>query len=158
VDVSGAVIERSIDLRYVRQASELNVALPEAAGPEDLNGLLSTSFHDAHEQQFGYCRLEESLVVSTLRLRISIPNNDVSLAGFHRELSGDDASSGMRRRNVVFGMGSKEESTRIYSRASITGEGVAGPAIVEEPDTTVLVPPGWKACLDRIGTIMLERS
>jgi N-methylhydantoinase A len=158
VNVSAAVIERSIDLRYVRQASELNVALPEAVGPDDLNGLLSRSFHDAHEQQFGYCRSEESLVISTLRLRVSIPNNDVRLAGLRQKLSGEEASSSVRRRGVVFGMGSNEESTRIYSRASMTGGVVAGPAIVEEPDTTVLVPPGWRAGLERIGTIMLERS
>ena len=39
----------------------------------------------------------------------------------------------------------------------LDGAGCHGPAIVQEYDTTVVVPPGWTAVLDAHGNILLER-
>ena len=37
-------------------------------------------------------------------------------------------------------------------------ETVEGPAICELPETTVVVPPGWRGTVDRLGTLALERT
>ena len=44
------------------------------------------------------------------------------------------------------------------SRAELDKGARAGPLIVEEFDTTVVVPPGWRASLDALANIQLERS
>lgn len=44
------------------------------------------------------------------------------------------------------------------SRSGLLGEEVAGPLIVEEFDTTVVVPPRWAATLDQLGNIVLART
>ena len=38
------------------------------------------------------------------------------------------------------------------------GAEIAGPAIVEQADTTTLVEPGWRARVDADGTLLLERA
>ena len=47
--------------------------------------------------------------------------------------------------------------TRVISRSMLAGAGCHGPAIVQEYDTTVVVPPDWTAALDDCGNILLER-
>jgi N-methylhydantoinase A/oxoprolinase/acetone carboxylase beta subunit len=37
------------------------------------------------------------------------------------------------------------------------GASFAGPAIVEQFDATSVVPPGWRATVDRYGSLILER-
>ena len=48
---------------------------------------------------------------------------------------------------------------RVYERASLgSGDRVAGPAIVEQPDTTVLIPEGDVADVDRFGNLLIKRE
>ena len=47
--------------------------------------------------------------------------------------------------------------TRVISRSMLTGGKCHGPAIVQEYDTTVVVPPGWTAALDDHVNILLKR-
>ncbi len=47
--------------------------------------------------------------------------------------------------------------TTIYDRDRLdVGTSFAGPAIVEQFDATAVVPPGWRACVDRYGNLILE--
>jgi N-methylhydantoinase A len=48
---------------------------------------------------------------------------------------------------------------KVYARASLTrGQVITGPALVEERETTVVLPPGWVATVDEIGCITARRS
>ena len=48
---------------------------------------------------------------------------------------------------------------RVYERASLgSGDRMAGPAIVEQPDTTVLIPEGDVADVDRFGNLLIKRE
>ena len=43
----------------------------------------------------------------------------------------------------------------VYERATLaTGQAIAGPAIIEERETTTAIPPGWSATVDQIGCII----
>ena len=58
-------------------------------------------------------------------------------------------------RQVHFG--SDWYETRIYDRLSLpVGARIEGPAILEQPDTTVLVEPGLEAVVDRFGNTIIE--
>ena len=47
--------------------------------------------------------------------------------------------------------------TRVYARADLrAGDELAGPAVIEQPDSTTLVPPGARARVDEIGNLVLE--
>ena len=48
---------------------------------------------------------------------------------------------------------------RVYERARLgSGDRMAGPAIVEQPDTTVLIPEGDVADVDRFGNLLIKRE
>jgi N-methylhydantoinase A len=49
--------------------------------------------------------------------------------------------------------------TPVYDRDRLArGQGVDGPAVVEEWTTTILVPPGWQAVADGLGDLVMERA
>jgi N-methylhydantoinase A len=50
-----------------------------------------------------------------------------------------------------------EHETRILRRSDLLGKSLPGPLIVEEFDTTVVVPPGWQAEVDGYGNIVLQK-
>jgi N-methylhydantoinase A len=60
---------------------------------------------------------------------------------------------------VVFATqsGSRALSTRIYARDRLlAGDELPGPAIVEQPDSTTVIPPGARAHIDEIGNLVLS--
>jgi N-methylhydantoinase A len=61
-----------------------------------------------------------------------------------------------RRRSAYFGPRHGARETRILARADLLHGPLEGPLIVEEFDTTVVVPPGWRAALDEFASIVLE--
>jgi N-methylhydantoinase A/oxoprolinase/acetone carboxylase beta subunit len=51
------------------------------------------------------------------------------------------------------------QETPIYDRDGLgLGERIAGPAIIEQADTTTLVEPGWVATVHEAGAMILERE
>jgi N-methylhydantoinase A len=60
-------------------------------------------------------------------------------------------------RAAVFPSGSAQ--AEVYARASLkTGEVVSGPALIEERETTLVVPPGWQATVDDHGCVIATRG
>ena len=58
-------------------------------------------------------------------------------------------------RPVVFGRESLD--TAVFDRVSLQpGDFFAGPAIVEEPSCTTVIPPGYRASIDGYGNIVIE--
>jgi N-methylhydantoinase A len=60
-------------------------------------------------------------------------------------------------RRAYFGPQNGERETRILRRSDLVGKALAGPLIVEEFDTTVVIPPSWQARIDAYGNLVLER-
>ena len=55
--------------------------------------------------------------------------------------------------------GSHDIDTPVYARTDLAlGQVIAGPAIVEERETTIIILPGWKAKVDRTGCIMASKE
>ena len=64
----------------------------------------------------------------------------------------------MSRRPVYFESTGWVE-TPVYEREAIGGGGrLAGPAVVEQYDSTTVVYPGWRASVDRFGNLILGRG
>ena len=71
--------------------------------------------------------------------------------------SAKSAASPQSRRKVWFADGWADAP--IYRREDLAvGQALAGPAIVQQADTTVLVEPGWTARVDDIGNLRIETS
>lgn len=146
--------ERQVDLKYGYQVSELTLPFPSAVKSADLRTELVRLFTEAHKQAFGYDR-DDAIELVNLRLR--------ALASAGRMRFSDLVSHGMDEnrgiegsRQAYFGPTRGVLPTPVLRRAGVTTE-KAGPLIVEEPDTTVVVPPGWVVQRDEQGNLLLRR-
>src|SRR5204863_531558 len=59
-------------------------------------------------------------------------------------------------REAYFGPQTGRVHTRVIQRASLLRDKCQGPAIIEEFDSTIVVPPRWSASLDRLGNVVME--
>jgi N-methylhydantoinase A len=140
----GLRLARLADLRYRGQSFELTV---EA---EDLQAL-PARFHAEHERRYGYRMEDEAVELVSLRLVATVPRDkpDLSEAPPRRE-------QGPTRRRARLDDGWQELD--IYDRAALgPGSELQGPSVVEFAESTLLVRPSWRATVDEIGTLNLER-
>jgi len=155
LDQDGLRIERFLDLRYRGQSSELTLALADDA-ELSVEGL-AERFHAEHQRSFGYRCPDEPIAVVNLRLKTLAPSHSIGFAevaaAFRRA---ERKPSAERRRSAYFGPKHGAQETRIVARADLLDGAIEGPLVVEEFDTTVVVPPGWSAALDDFASIVLE--
>ena len=145
----------SADMRYVGQAYELAVRLPADVTPSAIPGIVA-AFHAAHQRVYSHHRPDDPVEIVNLRAvhRYPLPRprlaREAPAAG-----AGADAVKGTRRA-WFDGAG---RPTAVYERSRLpAGEAIAGPAIVEQADTTTIVPPGWAAVRDVAGNLILRRT
>ncbi len=79
-----------------------------------------------------------------------------SVTPFSRPDAGRPPVAG-RSRACIFGPEARRSTTRILPRETVSGI-TAGPAIIEDAWSTVIVPPGWQARPDDLGNLFLTRS
>ncbi|MCQ4334677.1 hydantoinase/oxoprolinase family protein [Natronomonas sp. F2-12] len=145
-DTGAARIERAADCRYSGQGFELTVPV-DRFDPDRLAG----RFGDAHERAYGY-RLEEPVEAVTLRVTATVGTDRPT----PRHAGSGEALRG--RREAVFPDTGRVEAT-VYDRGALgVGETVAGPAILEQPESTTVVPPAWRGRVRDDGTLAVERA
>jgi N-methylhydantoinase A len=144
-DLDDPSLARAADLRYRGQSFELTV---DADEPDQL----AARFHDAHEQRYGYRMEEEAVELVNVRVTATVAVDKPALE--------EDAAEGdgrARRRRASF----EEEWTEVdvFDRTQMgAGSEVSGPALVELPEATCVVAPGWSGRVDEAGSLILERS
>jgi N-methylhydantoinase A len=139
--------ERLVDLRYVGANSELTVAHAGDAA------LLREAFEAAHEQQYGYRSAEET--VETMNIRV-IARAQSAERRVPDRLSFRDESRAAGTRRVYFGPEIGWLGTTICSRMDLDGAWRRGPLLIEEFDSTTVVPPDGKVRRIAWDTIEIE--
>ena len=140
--------EHQADMRYRGENTNLTV---HAAVAFDDPRLLADVFGEEHERTYGYRSDDEVVEVVNLRL---IARGVSADARVPETLSvaerGEVAAQGARRsREAYFGPTAGRRDTPVIDRAAVGEEWVDGPVIVEEYDSTTVVPPGCR--IRRIG-------
>ncbi len=134
----------SIDLRYKGQSYTLNVAWRG-----DINEA-AESFHLAHQERYGH-RLELPVELVNLRLQLRGPTPELPI-NVMQESDGKLVPD----HGVLHGIDSPVE---IYQRKRLRlGDVIDGPALVTEQVSTTYIAPGWKAMVDAVGNLVLERG
>jgi 5-oxoprolinase (ATP-hydrolysing)/N-methylhydantoinase A len=132
---------RVADVRYRGQSWSLPIELP---GELDADGIatLVERFEVEHERLYG-TRLEPGSPIDIRALRLAALGPQRSPFALP---TGEPRAGGARRAD--FGPEHGELDAPVVSRASVAAEPRPGPLLVDEYDTTVVVPPGWTVCLD----------
>jgi N-methylhydantoinase A len=147
---------------YPGQNFDMSVPVPEGDALDEPGLLdLTERFHDQHEADRGFCFRNQQPVLRGVRLvaRGNTPKPD-RLAPLGTVGEAKAARRGARR--VYFGpefMGSGFVDAPVYDGSVLApGVEVRGPALVEEPFTVVVLPPGATARLDALGNYELTVS
>jgi N-methylhydantoinase A len=143
-----ADITTTYELRYRGQAFELAVTAGSDANPEELR----TAFASAHEDRYGYSDPSQEIELVTVRVSATVPGATVELGG-GSPAAGPPPRVG-RRTAVLDG---RELELETIDGLPHAGSTIAGPAVVELPESTVLIPPGWDGEVDRTHTLHLRR-
>ena len=142
------------DTRYMGQAYELEVPIAAPVTADAVPGIVAT-FHAVHERVYGYARTQQPVEFVNFRAvhTFPLPRPVVAPAArAHGTL--DEARIGDRR--AYFGAFVR---TAIYERARLPlGARLTGPAIVEQTDTTTVIPPDVTALVDEAGNLRLRRD
>ena len=145
-------IRREIDMCYFGQSFQLRV--PMTVGIDAGTGeAMSHAFHDRHEEVYGFCDRAGATLFVNLRLtaigRVDRPRL--------RQLEkGTDDAGGARkgRRKVYFSSAGGLVDCDLYDRGKLLfGNRLRGPAIIEQMDTTTVVPPDAAVLVDRHGSL-----
>ncbi len=147
--------ERMLDLRYVGQSYELPIAVRDAAFPQDELARLAAAFHAEHARAYGFNAAEEPVEAVNLRLAAV---GDIAKPALRRLHEGDDHLGARKSvRQVYFAEEGSYVDCPIFDRYKLgAGCRIAGPAIVEEMDSTTLVHPGYSAQVDPCGNLLIQ--
>ncbi len=136
-------VSSAADVRYVGQFSEVEVPLSDTAMTEAVVAKLTGDFHRLHESLNGYNMPEAAAEIVNLRVVGKGPA-DAEVTPDQRGTPGTALTG---RRGAFFEDGFREVPVYDGHRLA-SGEDVAGPAIVEQETTTVVVPPEYQLTCD----------
>jgi N-methylhydantoinase A len=144
-DPEAAAVTRRADLRYAGQSFELTVPVDRPFDPETA----ARRFHAAHETSYGY-RMDESVDLVNARVEAVVERPDPRVT---YDAPGDAV---VDEREAYFPDVDGPQATTIYDRERLPpGETVTGPAVLEQDESTVVVPPAWEATVRVDGTLVL---
>ena len=144
-------IQRLVDMRYLGQWRSLTVPVSTPADLVDA----AERFHAEHERAYNYRRDGSPVEIYRLSVRAVGVTPKPQLR--RHELNGGALASA-RSRPVHFASGAPVE-TPLFLRSELpAGTNLAGPAVIEQLDSTTLVPPGWRAEVDEWLNIRMHRE
>lgn len=146
------VTTRFADMRYIGQGYTLDVAVPLELSEAAIAGVVD-EFHRTHERI--YAHAHPGALVEFVNLRLvqewGLPQPELQATG------GGQAAACPTSRSTYFEELGGYVETAVHRRDSlVVGVELAGPAIVEQADTTLVVYPGQRAVLDEAGNLLVS--
>jgi N-methylhydantoinase A len=146
-------VDWTADMRFLGQSFELTIAL----GPDVLDDLTGTAlcraFHAHYARIYGFTDETADLEILDVRATAVGDTPKPRLETLARESPGQPAPE---RERKVFLDGRNWKARVLKRDALASGTSFDGPAIVEQYDTTVFVPPGFHVTTDRFGNLIAE--
>ena len=141
-------LDRVAELRYAGQAYELAVAV--TAGPVSVDRLRD-DFVAEHVRTYGHGSRADPVELVSVRVLARVPSASATTYDALQRIAAQDRELGSRE--AYFGPVHGMVRTPVLSRAALIDGAMPGPFLVDEYDSTIVVPPGCSASLDRIGNV-----
>ncbi|HET7256886.1 MAG TPA: hydantoinase/oxoprolinase family protein [Xanthobacteraceae bacterium] len=148
-------LTRLLDLRYPHQGYTLPVACPAEIADED-KPRLKQAFDDVHLQVYGQSAPKEDADIVTFRLQAEIEVPRLELPKLAR---GDGrAERALKGERPLFDIDANRfVGAKVYDRQKLmAGDGIPGPAIIDQFDATTVVLGGQIATVDGTATLIIE--
>ena len=141
---AGPAVVYGADLRYAGQSFELTVPVETPFDPTAVR----ERFHAEHERTYGY-RMDAAVELVNLR---ATARAERSVAETRYDAAGE---SRIDTRSVEFD--GKAHEAAIHDRLAIpAGSTVRGPAVLEQAESTTVIPPGWTAAVRDNGALVVR--
>jgi len=149
-DPARAQISRFADLRYRGQSSELTVPMPDGPLGESTLRALEERFEQEFERTYAHRGDTKAFELVTVRLVMRL-----SRAVQHGTEWSAEAGQPPARRSVYFGPEHGQLEAEVLPRGSLGNTPRRGPLLVQEYDTTIVVPPDCEARVDAHGNVVI---
>jgi N-methylhydantoinase A len=154
-DPEQIIYKPAADMRYVGQGFEIPVPMPSLApGKADI-AAIEANFLSSYRERFGRALDGLPMEALTWRLAASSPGRDIAMEGAQKMTTGEVQRGS--RRALFEGHGWCD--CAVYDRYRLApGAAFAGPALVEERESTCVIPPGALVSVDRHRNLVIELS
>jgi N-methylhydantoinase A len=151
-------LQRSVDLKYYQQTTYLNLGVPDGEIDQAKVDELVQRFLERHQEEFGYSVGLEYTSVEFVNARLTALG-PAPVGELRRdEARGSAGDAVIEKRKVHFA--EEEEGwvdATVYDRDRLlAGAAFEGPAIVQEIDSTTVVPPGAGAEVDEYRNLIID--
>jgi N-methylhydantoinase A len=142
------------DLRYRGQSSEITV--PMSLDTDSLPDLraLEGAFETEFERTYGYRDRGGQFDIVTVRALGTVLRSMDGFSDWERET--DASEPPLTHRACFFGAEQGVQQTPVIRRAALSQGTLAGPLIIQEYDTHIVIPPGSSARLDDRGNVVVD--
>ena len=152
-------VTRSVDMRYLRQGYEIRVPLDDGDVTAESLSILEQRFEEEYFRFYGL--LCQGVPIQAVNWRVVVSGPALEIGG-ERLKVGKVSSEGDQpygSRMVVFHPDDGETEAPVFRRASLSSSfKTAGPAIIEEAESTTIVLPGWSVAVHENSCLVLIRN
>ncbi len=148
-------VTRSADMRYVGQGHEISVPIPEGTLEDSSVCVIQRAFDDAYRRAFG--RICDGVPVETVHWRVTVSGPKPEAPPVNVSAESEDPKRGAR--DVLFDGYETPITTPVFSRYALeSGFHSSGPTILEEAESTTVVPPDWRFVVQDCGALVLTHE
>lgn len=146
-------LSRTIEMRYLGQNFELEIAAPNVKMDEATFGEVVNQFHHEHERLYGYSIRNEECEILNFSLAARAP---ATVSELPRIAKGGPVEA-IGQADVYLGQDESPSRIPLYDRATFgAGTKVQGPAIIGQMDSTTLLLAGASAEVDSFGNLIID--
>lgn len=150
--IEGLIVEWSLEMRYFGQGYDLAVPVElgwlETANTE----AIAVEFHKAHKETFGHASADRDVWVGEIRVHLRLTSGAPAMQPSETGAEVEPVHSRQIR------LRGELREVAVYQRDGLTAAAIIeGPAIVEQMDSTLLVPDGWNGTVDAANNVILRR-
>ena len=144
------------DLRYVGQEHAISIPIEATSQLSGDTGEVRKRFDAEHDRRYSQSAPTEALEIVSLRLVLTAARTDNVAEEWLSRPWEPEAEAEVGSRDVVFNDASKPLKTAIYWRPALpAGFKLTGPAVIEEPNSTILIHPGDEVVVHEAGHLLV---
>jgi N-methylhydantoinase A len=148
--------ERAADMRYVGQEHTVAVLLPSHIDDEAARTVIKGLFDAAHEQRYNHSAPDESAEIVSVRVSAIGQLGQPRLPRLAEGMPTPPDAARKGARTVTF-PGRGRASATVWDRSALRESNtINGPAVIEEEQSTTLVPPGYKMTVHGLGHLLIS--
>jgi N-methylhydantoinase A len=145
------------DLRYVGQEHVLPIPIDDAGMLIGDTSALRDLFHLEHDKRYGQAAVEEQIEIVNLRLILALARADTIAEEGMAQKWWPAEQAAETSRKVIFRNAAAPVEARVLWRPALRpGAVVVGPAVIEEPNSTILIHPRDRVTMSPTGHLIID--